>query len=72
MNIIFFKPVNAIFNRFKHDENGNTAIEYGLLVALVAVALLVSLHLVATAMNDMFKTMNDVVDVALANDEGDV
>lgn len=71
MKIIFFKPVNAFFNRFKHDEGGNTAIEYGLLVALVAVALLIGLHHVATAMNTMFKTMNDVVAVTIAEDEGD-
>jgi pilus assembly protein Flp/PilA len=32
--------MNAIINRFLHDESGATAIEYGLIAALISVAII--------------------------------
>ena len=39
---------------FLREEDGVTAIEYGLLAALVAVAIVVGAGLLGTALNDLF------------------
>ena len=43
--------------RFVNDEEGATAIEYGLLAALIAVAIIGGMQAVSTGLN---KTFNDV------------
>lgn len=43
--------------RFLNDERGATAIEYGLIIALIAVAILVALSEVGT---DIGNTFNEV------------
>ncbi|WP_343345241.1 Flp family type IVb pilin [Sphingomicrobium sp. XHP0239] len=43
--------------RFLNDERGATAIEYGLIIALIAVAILVALSAVGT---DIGNTFNEV------------
>lgn len=40
--------------RFLHDEEGVTAIEYGLIAALVAVAIIVGARLLGTNLNALF------------------
>lgn len=45
--------------RFLKDEEGATAIEYGLIAALISVAIIVGAGAVGTAVNDTF---NDVAD----------
>ncbi len=40
--------------RFMRDEEGVTAIEYGLIAALIAVAIIVSVGSVGTALNALF------------------
>jgi pilus assembly protein Flp/PilA len=40
--------------QFVRDEEGVTAIEYGLIASLVAVALIVGATLLGTKLNDMF------------------
>jgi pilus assembly protein Flp/PilA len=42
------------FARFIKDESGATAIEYGLLAALIGVAIIVMIKLVATNLNGTF------------------
>ncbi len=42
--------------RFVRDELGATAIEYGLIAALIAVVIIVGLTTVGTKLNTMFKT----------------
>lgn len=44
-------------NRFIRDEEGVTAIEYGLLAALIAVAIIVGAALVGTELNDLFNAI---------------
>jgi pilus assembly protein Flp/PilA len=61
--------IGIFLNRFKRNEKGATAIEYGLLVALIAVALLLSLQQVAISMTDMFKRVDDTVSSTIANGE---
>jgi len=41
-------------NRFIRDEEGVTAIEYGLLAALIAVAIIAGAKLVGTNLNSLF------------------
>jgi len=45
---------NMIFSRFLRDDAGATAVEYGLLVGLIAVAIMGGLVAVATSINTTF------------------
>ena len=49
----------SIFNRFAKDESGATAIEYGLIAALVSVAIIAMLSTLGTNLNATFKTVAD-------------
>ena len=44
--------INARFA--KMEERGATAVEYGLLVALIAVAIIIAVRLLGTNLRDMF------------------
>lgn len=46
-------------NRFIRDEEGVTAIEYGLIAALIAVVIIVSVTNVGTALSDVFQGIAD-------------
>ena len=43
--------------RFMRDEEGVTAIEYGLIAALIAVAIIVGAGAVGTNLNSLFNTV---------------
>jgi pilus assembly protein Flp/PilA len=43
-----------IINRFLNDESGATAIEYGLIAALVAVAIITAVTTLGTKLNGTF------------------
>jgi pilus assembly protein Flp/PilA len=43
--------------RFAKNESGATAIEYGLIAAGIAVAIIVAVQLVGTNLNTMFNTV---------------
>lgn len=43
-----------LLKRFIHDESGATAIEYGLMLSLIALAILVALTGFGDAMTDLF------------------
>jgi pilus assembly protein Flp/PilA len=49
--------MKKLFSRFMKDESGATAIEYGLIAALIAVAIIVSVGLVG---NETSVTFNKV------------
>ncbi len=57
------KQCLELFRAFAKDEEGATAIEYGLIVGLIAVALIVVLRLVAgddaTGLTGLFKSVAD-------------
>lgn len=53
--------IRVLFNRFRRNDDGATAMEYGLIVALIAIALMLSLGQVYTAMDAMFVRMDDSV-----------
>ena len=43
--------------RVLRDESGATAVEYGLLTALISVALIATLNAVSAGMNDTYSTI---------------
>ncbi len=47
--------------RFKNDESGATAIEYGLIAALIAVVLITALTLVGTDLENKFAEITDAI-----------
>ena len=46
-----------LLRKLRKDEHGVTAIEYGLIVALIGVAALVAMSAVGTSLNAMFSTI---------------
>ena len=49
--------MTQFFNRFAKDESGATAIEYGLIAALIAVVIVGAVGLVGTNLNAKFGTI---------------
>ncbi|UUZ63543.1 Flp family type IVb pilin [Polaromonas sp. P1-6] len=48
--------------RFLRDEEGVTAIEYGLIASLIAVVIIVGAGLVGTELNDLFTAISVCLD----------
>ena len=51
---------------FLNDETGATAIEYGLIAALVSVADILSFQALGTSLGTMFSTVSSTIDNASA------
>lgn len=49
--------MTKLFARFAKDESGATAIEYGLIAALIAVAAITAMTLVGTELTALFNTI---------------
>ena len=49
--------MSKFISRFAKDESGATAIEYGLIVALIAVVIIGAVTLVGTNMSTSFNTI---------------
>jgi pilus assembly protein Flp/PilA len=49
--------MSNIFNRFVRDESGATAIEYGLIAALIAVVIITAVTTVGTNLTGTFNTV---------------
>jgi pilus assembly protein Flp/PilA len=56
--------MTKFFNRFAKDESGATAIEYGLIAALIAVALIAILGTVSTSLTGTFQKVSTELDNA--------
>jgi pilus assembly protein Flp/PilA len=52
---------SLMFNALIRDESGATAIEYGLIAALIAVAIIFALTTLGTNLSDMFNEVADTV-----------
>ena len=52
------------FARFKKDESGATAIEYGLIAALISVALIAGASTLGNTLSDTFNGISDQMDGA--------
>jgi len=50
--------MKSIFSRFAKDESGATAIEYGLIAALVSVVIIAALTAVGGSLNTTFNSVN--------------
>lgn len=48
--------------RLRNDEKGATAVEYGIMVALIAVVIIFAVTALGTTLNDMFETVTDRLD----------
>ena len=53
--------MKSLFNRFAKDESGATAIEYGLIATLIAVALIVGATMVGTSLNKVFTSISSKI-----------
>ena len=56
--------MSKFVTRFLKDESGATAIEYGLIAALIAVVLVTTLQAVGGSLNTTFTTIKDGLDDA--------
>jgi len=56
--------MKSLFNRFVKDESGATAIEYGLIAAIIGVGIIVALGNVRTALNAKFQGVADGLNAA--------
>ncbi|NHK27968.1 Flp family type IVb pilin [Parvularcula flava] len=56
--------MNKLINRFVKDEEGATAIEYGLIAALIATAIIAALQGVATSLSTNFSEISSDINAA--------
>jgi pilus assembly protein Flp/PilA len=56
--------MKKLIKRFLMEEDGVTAIEYGLIAALIAVVIIVGVTLVGTSLNAKFTTISSSVNAA--------
>jgi len=50
--------MSKLFARFVNDESGATAIEYGLIAALIAVVIITGVTAVGTSLSSTFTTVS--------------
>ena len=53
-----------LMTRFVEDESGATAIEYGLIAALIAAAMIVGATQIGESLDEKFTTIGDTLDAA--------
>ncbi|MDQ0444693.1 Flp family type IVb pilin [Methylobacterium persicinum] len=51
-------PMKSIMKRFAGDESGATAIEYGMIAALIAVVIIGTLKVIGTQLNAKFSSIS--------------
>ncbi len=51
--------MRALIQRFKKDEDGATAIEYGLIAALIAVAIIAAVRTLGTTLSGTFTSVSN-------------
>ena len=56
--------MKATLAQFWNDEDGITALEYGLIAGMVAVALIVAVGAFSTSLKNMFTDLGDKLDAA--------
>jgi pilus assembly protein Flp/PilA len=54
--------MTKLFSRFLKDESGATAIEYGLIAALISVALIAGASTLGNALNNQFTNISKELD----------
>jgi len=58
--------MKATLKKFFHDESGATAIEYGLIAALVSVAAILALQAMGASLDTMFNSVATILSGAVA------
>ena len=56
--------MNALWNRFKSDESGQGLVEYGLVIALVAIAIIGTMVIFKDKIVGLFTRMGTKLDTA--------
>jgi pilus assembly protein Flp/PilA len=56
--------MKTLFSRFVKDESGATAIEYGLIAAIIGVGIIASLGYVKDALNTKFSVISTAISTA--------
>jgi pilus assembly protein Flp/PilA len=59
--------MKTLFSRFAADESGATAIEYGLIAALIAVAIITALNTLSGKLQNTFNYVGNQLASATAN-----
>jgi pilus assembly protein Flp/PilA len=59
--------MSKLFARFVKDESGATAIEYGLIAALIALAIMAGATQIGSALDTTFTKVGDTLDTANTN-----
>lgn len=54
-------PLKDCLRRYRADQRGATAIEYGMIMALVFLAIVGSVTAMADANDDVYQTINDTI-----------
>ncbi|MGX9987935.1 Flp family type IVb pilin [Rhizobium sp. Z1P35] len=62
--------MTKLFSRFLKDKSGATAIEYGLIAALISVALITGATTLGTKIGDTFNNLSDRMDDAATHAAG--
>jgi pilus assembly protein Flp/PilA len=51
----------TLLKRMRRDDRGATAVEYGLMVFLIAVVIIAAVTLIGTNLNNIFQTVADAL-----------
>ena len=55
--------MNALVTRFGQDQSGATAVEYGLIAALIVTGLITGMGYITTGLSDVFTTIKTKLNV---------
>lgn len=56
-----------LFKQFRKDEKGATAIEYGLIAALISVVIITALNTLGDSLDETFENVSTAVETANTN-----
>jgi pilus assembly protein Flp/PilA len=60
-------PIRRKFRRFRRSERGATAIEYGLIAALISVVIIAALQLTGNSLKKVFNNVSSTLSSSVAN-----
>jgi pilus assembly protein Flp/PilA len=60
-----YTRIQALINSMRTEEDGATAVEYGLMVSLIAVAIITAVGIIGTNLNDMFTAVGGKIDTTI-------
>lgn len=64
-----YHSFKTLVGKFKRDESGATAIEYGLFAALIGAVIVTTVGLLGGNINSAFVSVNDAISSAISADE---